>query len=84
MDNEDEAYLEVPPEHIRTIAGPNTVWAQIGENGQLEIIRWDIIEMYALEFDMLKKSKQEVSQPHTICKLLVLVRDQTRRECERL
>lgn len=84
MDNEDEAYLEVPPEHIRAIAGPNTVWAQIGENGQLEIIRWDVIEMYALEFDMLKKSKQEASQQHTICKLLVLVRDQTRKECGRV
>lgn len=81
IDDNDEAYLEVSPENIRTIAMPETVWAKIGEDNQLQVIRWDIIGMYALEYDSSDKNR---SQTHVICKLLVLVRDQTRRECEQL
>ena len=78
---DDEAYLIVPEEHIKKIATPDTVWAKIDDDGQLEIIRWDIIQMYALEYDMMSKAKQMHSQTHVICKLLTLVRDQTRKEC---
>jgi hypothetical protein len=60
------------------------VWVKIGEDGQLEVIRWDIIQMYALEYDMLARAKQQHSQTHVICKLLVLVRDQERRRSEKL
>ena len=81
---DDEAYLIVPEEHIKKIATPDTVWAKIGEDGQLEVIRWDIIQMYALEYDMLARAKQQHSQTHVICKLLVLVRDQERRRSEKL
>ena len=81
---DDEAYLIVPEEHIKKIATPDTVWAKIGEDGQLEVIRWDIIQMYALEYDMQARAKQQHSQTHVICKLLVLVRDQERRRSEKL
>jgi sulfur transfer complex TusBCD TusB component (DsrH family) len=77
---DDEAYLIVPEEHIKKIATPDTVWAKIGEDGQLEVIRWDIIQMYALEYDMQARAKQKHSQTHVICKLLVLVRDQERKQ----
>jgi len=77
---DDEAYLIVPEEHIKKIATPDTVWAKIGEDGQLEVIRWDIIQMYALEYDMQARAKQQHSQTHVICKLLVLVRDQERKQ----
>ena len=82
--DDDEAYLIVPEEHIKKIATPDTVWAKIGEDGQLEVIRWDIIQMYALEYDMQARAKQQHSQTHVICKLLVLVRDQERRRSEKL
>jgi hypothetical protein len=53
------------------------VWAKIGDNGGLEVIRWDIIEMYAKQYDIDNKNR---TQSHVMCKLLVLVRDQTRQE----
>lgn len=80
VDDNEEAYLEMPEEHVKKIAMPDTVWAKIGDDGQLEVLRWDIVEMYALDFDMQKKAKKEPQQAHVICKLLVLVRDQVRRE----
>ena len=81
---DDEAYLIVPEEHMKKIATPDTVWAKIGDDGQLEVIRWDIIQMYALEYDMQARAKQQHSQTHVICKLLLLVRDQERRRSEKL
>ena len=81
---DDEAYLIAPEQYVKKIADTNTVWAKIGEDGQLEVIRWDIIQMYALEYDMLARAKQQHSQTHVICKLLVLVRDQERRRNEKL
>ena len=81
---DDEAYLIIPEEHMKKLAQPNTVWVKIGEDGQLEVIRWDIIQMYALEYDMQARAKQQHSQTHVICKLLVLVRDQERRRSEKL
>jgi len=61
MNSEDEAYLEVPEEHVKKIAAPNTVWAKIGDDGKLE-------------------AGKEAAQTHVMCKLLVLVRDQVRKE----
>ena len=80
IDDNEEAYLEVPQEQIRKVAMPDTPWAQISDDGKLELLRWDIVQMYAMEFDMLKRSKREPSHTHTICKLLVLVREQVRNE----
>ena len=77
---DDEAYLIVPQEHAKVIAHPETVWAKIDDDGKLEVLRWDIIEMYAAEFDSLNRSGKNKSQTHVICKLLVLVRDQVKRD----
>ena len=77
---DDEAYLVVPQEHAKIVANPETVWAKIDDNGQLETLRWDIVEMYALEYDSLGRNGKEKSQTHVICKLLVLVRDQVRQQ----
>ena len=77
---DDEAYLIVPQEHAKIVANPETVWAKIDDNGQLETLRWDIVEMYALEYDSLGRNGKEKSQTHVICKLLVLVRDQVRQQ----
>lgn len=78
--DDDEAYLIFPEEHVQKIAMPETIWAKIGDDGQLEIIRWDIIEMYAAEYDITSRANAEKSQTQVICKLLVLVRDQVRKE----
>ena len=77
---DDEAYLIMPPKTKQAIVQPETVWAKIGEDGELEVIRWDIIELYATEYDAISRANQEKSQSHIICKLLVLVRDQVRKE----
>ena len=70
------AELIMDKENIKAI--PETIWANIGDNGDLEIMRWDIIEMYSKQYDIDKNNR---SQTHVMCKLLVLVRDQVRREC---
>jgi hypothetical protein len=77
---DDEAYLIVPQEHAKVIATPETPWAKIDDEGQLELLRWDIVEMYAMEYDSLGRNGKTKSQTHVICKLLVLVRDQVRKE----
>jgi sulfur transfer complex TusBCD TusB component (DsrH family) len=77
---DDEAYLIVPAEHAKIVANPETVWAKIDDDGKLETLRWDIVEMYALEYDSLGRNGKTKSQTHVICKLLVLVRDQVRKE----
>ena len=77
---EDEAYLIVPEEHRKVVVSPDTIWAKIGDDGQLEIIRWDIINMYAAQYDALGKMDKEKSQTHVMCKLMVLVREQALKE----
>jgi hypothetical protein len=70
------AELVMDKSHVKAI--PNeTIWAKIGDDGGLEIIRWDIIEMYAKQYDIDKNNR---TQSHVMCKLLVLVRDDTRKE----
>jgi hypothetical protein len=56
------------------------VWAKIGDDGQLEVLRWDIIDMYATEFDSLLRAGKDKPQTHVLCKLLALVRDQVKQE----
>jgi hypothetical protein len=70
------AELIVDKAHVRAIPS-ETVWAKIGDDGGLEAIRWDIIEMFAKQYDADKNNR---SQSHIMCKLLVLVRDETRKE----
>ena len=77
---DDEAYLIVPQEHAKVVASPDTVWAKIDDDGKLEILRWDIIDMHAAEFDSLNRNGKDKSQTHVICKLLSLVREQVRQQ----
>jgi hypothetical protein len=79
VDGEEEAYLVMSPNHVKNIAMPDTIWAKIGDDKKLEILRWDIIEIYARDYD---SSIHNRTQTHVICKLLTLVRDQTRKESE--
>ena len=76
---ETEAYLEVPPEHRKAIVS-DAIWCKIGEDNKLEIIRWDIINAYAAQYDADKNARD---QTRVMCKLLTLVRDETRKEVER-
>lgn len=75
-DDAEYAELIVDSSHIRVIPS-DTVWAKIDDDGKLEVLRWDLIEMFAKQYDA---SKDNRSQSHVMCKLLVLVRDQTRQE----
>jgi len=75
---ERDVYLEIPEEH--KISVPETIWCKIGEAGELEIIRWDIINVYAAQYDADKNARD---QTRVMCKLLTLVRDETRKEVER-
>lgn len=82
INDDDEAYLIVPAEQVKKVVAPEQVWAKIGDDGGLEVLRWDIIEMYATEFDSLNRAGQPKQQTHVLCKLLVLVREQVRKEVE--
>ncbi|NDD54845.1 hypothetical protein EBZ39_13440 [bacterium] len=75
---ESVAYLEVPQE--QRVAVPETVWCKIGEDNQLEFIRWDLINVYAAQYDADKNARD---QTRVMCKLLTLVRDQVRKEMSR-
>ena len=75
--DDDEAYLVLPEGHAKHLIPTDTVWAKIGDTGELEILRWDLIEMYANEYNSDERNR---TQTHVMCKLLVLVRDETRKE----
>lgn len=72
--NDDVSYLDIKPEDCVPIPAQEEVWAKIGDDGQLEIIRWDLIELYAAMYDA---SNENRSQTQVFCKLLKLVRDET-------
>jgi hypothetical protein len=82
MNDDDEAYLVVPEgTDIKQVVNMDTVWAKIGDKGELEVLRWDLIEMYSNDYDSSDKHR---TQTHVMCKLLVLVREQVRRQYEKL
>jgi hypothetical protein len=83
IQDDEDAYLIVPEEHMKKVVMPDTVWAKIGDDGELEVIRWDIIEMYATEYDSLGRGGKDKSHTHVICKLLVLVRKQLKKEYDK-
>ena len=74
---EGAEYAELIVNKDNTKAVPETIWAKLGDDGELEIIRWDIIEMYAKQYDIDNKNR---SQSHVMCKLLLLVRDHERKQ----
>ena len=81
INDDDVSYLDVKPEDMVPIPPQEKVWATIGDNLQLEYIDWDMIENLANQFDQIHKASGQKSESHVICKLLKLVRDQTRKEC---
>lgn len=76
IDGEEEAYLMINSENTVPMKS-DTIWAKIGDDGSLETIRWDIIEAFAADYDGNINNRD---QTHVMCKLLVLVRDQARKE----
>lgn len=82
MDDEDVSFLDVKKEDLVPIPPQEKVWAQIGDNLQLEYIDWHMINGLAFQFDDLHKRGEEKSESHVICKLLTLVRDAVAEETE--
>jgi hypothetical protein len=80
LPGDTETYLEIPAEQRVTIPGQEVVWCKISEDNQLEFVRWDIIERYAKQYDEDINARD---QTRVMCKLMVLVRDQTRKEVGR-
>ena len=52
------------------------VWCKISPQGGLELFDWEFVEKTAREFDTLGEVAQK-SNAHIICKLAVLIREQT-------
>jgi hypothetical protein len=64
-----------------SLATPETenkeeVWCKIGPAGDLEHFDWNFVEKTAKEFDAIGPAGQR-SNAHIICKLAVLIREQT-------
>jgi len=79
MDYEEEVYLVNPD---GSSPGKKEItWVKIGEDGSLEYINWKTIDEYSKEFDEFGPSGRR-TQTHIICKLLTLIRDETRKELE--
>lgn len=66
----EESYLELPKQE--------KTWCKIDEKGQLEFVDWDIVEELSKQFDKVQPNLR--SEQMLICKLMVLVREQTRKE----
>jgi hypothetical protein len=80
-ENDDVSYFDIKPQDMIPIPPQEKVWATIGDNLQLEFIDWSMIENLAHQFDLLHKAGGQKTESHVICKLLVLVREQTRKDC---
>ena len=81
INDDDVSYLDAKPEDLVAMPAQQRVWATISDDLELEYIDWDMINELAKQFDVLHKANQEKTESHVICKLLTLVRDQTRKEC---
>jgi hypothetical protein len=80
-DDDDVSYLDIKPEHVVQIPPQEKVWAQIGDDLKLAHIDWDIITAMANQFDENHRQGKPKTQSEVMSKLLVLVRDETRKEC---
>lgn len=79
--DDDVSYLDVKPGDLVPIPEQQKVWATISDDLKLEYIDWKMIEELAAHFDVLHKKGEQKTESHVICKLLTLVREQTRKEC---
>ena len=73
--NDEETYL-VPVETLET--QPEKVWCKIGEKGDLEYVDWDMVDGLARQFDATPPDRR--TEQMLIAKLMVLVRNETRKE----
>jgi len=83
MTNEDDdvSYLDIKEQDkIPVPMGEHAVWAKIGDNLQLEYINWEMINLFAAQFDELTKSGKDKTESHVMCKLIALVRDLVKEE----
>ncbi len=75
--DEEEVYLVAAD---GTEAGKKEItWVKISDDGKLEYINWETIDQYSKEFDELGPDGRR-TETHIICKLLSLVRNETRLE----
>ena len=81
--NDDVSYLDIKPEDLVPMPPQEKIWAQIGDDLKLTFIDWNMINDMARQFDEIHKLKGEKTQSNVTCKLLTLVREQTRKECEK-
>ena len=68
-----------------SLAAPETtekeeVWCKISPDGGLEHFDWDFVEKTAKEFDTLSPAAPK-NNAQIICKLAVLIREQTIKQC---
>jgi hypothetical protein len=52
------------------------IWCKIGADGDLELFDWEYVDKLAREYDLLSTATKK-SNAHIICKLAVLIREQT-------
>lgn len=71
MTDEEDSYLMVPNQKER-------VWCKINDTGELEHIHWPTVEMLATEF--MNTPPDRRTEQMLIAKLMVLVRNETRKE----
>jgi hypothetical protein len=81
-EDDDVSFLDVKKEDMVPMPPQEKVWAQIGDNLQLEYIDWAMINSLAAQFDELHTQGKEKTESHVICKLLTLVRDNVAEETE--
>lgn len=73
--DDDASYLEIPRKEEQK------VWCKIGDAGNLEYVNWDIVKNMAGKFDTSKP--EDRSEQMLIAKLMLLVRQETLKECGR-
>jgi hypothetical protein len=75
--DDDESYL-VPNSDVQN-EKEEKVWCKIGDNGELEIVEWSLVEGIANEYDRTDPSKR--NDKMLIAKLMWLTRQITLKEC---
>jgi len=78
VSDSNDAFLDIPSAHRKEVTVPDITWASITDDGRSADIRWDVVEGYAVEFDIWREEKKELPMVLVFCKLLTLVRDQER------
>lgn len=78
MSEEQYDYLKLPE-----VKQEEEVWCTIGEGGKLDVFKWDFVEKQAAVYDRHPANLPR-DNVQIICKLAVLVREQTIENCMRV